>query len=89
MALGAVRADILRLFLRQGVTLAALGLGLGLIGAFAAAHFMSGLLFGVQAHDALTFCLAPLALLLAALLAIIFPARRAAETDPMVVLRYE
>ena len=59
MALGAVRADILRLFLRQGVTLTALGLGLGLIGAFAAAHFMSGLLFGVQAHDALTFYLAP------------------------------
>ncbi len=89
MALGAARADILRLFFRQGVTLTASGLGLGLIGAYAAAHFISGLLFGVQGHDALAFSLAPLALLLAALLAILFPAWRAAHTDPILVLRYE
>jgi ABC-type antimicrobial peptide transport system permease subunit len=89
MALGAARADILGLFLRQGTTLTFLGLGLGLIGAYAAAHFMSGLLFGVHGHDALAFSLAPLALLLAALLAILFPAWRAAHTDPMLALRYE
>lgn len=66
-----------------------MGLGLGLIGAYAAAHFMTGCFFGAQAHDALTFCLAPLALMLAALLAILFPAWRAAETDPVHVLRHE
>jgi putative ABC transport system permease protein len=89
MALGAVRADILRLFLRQGIALTALGLSLGLIGAYSVAHFMTGLLFGVQAHDVLTFCLAPLVLVLTALLATVFPAWRAAETDPMRALRYE
>jgi putative ABC transport system permease protein len=89
MALGAMRADILRLFLRQGVTLTVVGLGLGLIGAYTATHFMAGLLFGVQAHDAVTFCLAPLALLLATFIAVLFPAWRAAHSDPMLVLRYE
>jgi predicted permease len=89
MALGAMRPDILHLFLRQGIALTVLGLVFGLIGAFMATHFMAGLLFGVQAHDALTFFLAPLALLAAASIANLFPAWRAAKTDPMLVLRYE
>ncbi len=89
MALGAMRADIVRQFLRQGFALTILGLSVGLIVSYAAAHFMTGLLFGIQGHDVLTFCLAPLTLLLAALLATVLPAWRAADTDPMLVLRYE
>lgn len=87
MALGATRADILRHFLWEGLALIVLGLCLGLIGSYASAHVMTGLLFGVQTHDVLTFCLAPLTLLAAAFLATVFPAWRAADTDPMVVLR--
>ncbi len=89
MALGATRADVLRLFLSQGMGLTMLGLGLGLIASYVAARFMASLLFEVQAHDALTFLLSSFVLLLAALLAILIPAQRAASTDPMVVLRYE
>ena len=89
MALGAARMDILHLFIRQGLVLTGAGLGLGIIGAYIAARLMSGLLFGVQAHDALTFLLAPVVLLIGALFAVLIPARRASLTDPMIALRYE
>jgi putative ABC transport system permease protein len=89
LALGAQRRDILRLVLRQGITLAALGIALGLIGASAATRVLQSLLFGIGLTDPVTFVAIPLLLALVALLACWFPARRATKVDPMVALRYE
>ena len=89
MALGARPRDVIRLVVGQGVRLAALGLGLGLIGALALTWLMKSLLFGVSATDPLTF--ASIAILLAgvALVASYLPARRASGVDPMIALRCE
>jgi ABC-type antimicrobial peptide transport system permease subunit len=89
MALGAQRADVLGLFLKQGMGLVLLGLGLGLFGAFALSRVMTSLLFGVSAGDPMTFAGVSLLLSLIALLACYFPARRAARIDPLVALRHE
>lgn len=89
LALGAQRRDILRLVLRQGITLAALGIALGLIGASAATRVLQSLLFGIGMTDPVTFVAIPLLLALVALLACWFPARRATKVDPLVALRYE
>jgi putative ABC transport system permease protein len=89
MALGARRADILKLVVRQGMLLVVLGVTLGLLVSFAVTRFMTGLLFGVTANDPAT--LAGVSLLLAAIafIACLIPARRATKVDPMVALRYE
>lgn len=89
MALGAEPGDVLRLVLRQGLTLAALGLAFGLAASFALTRILSSELFGVSATDPLTFTAVALILLLVAFLACFIPARRAMRTDPMVALRYE
>lgn len=89
MALGATSNDILKLFLRQGIALTGLGLSIGLVGAYAAARAMAGLLFGVQVHDVFVFTAAPLVLFVTAIVAVLLPARRAAHCDPVVALRYE
>ena len=89
LALGAQRRDILRLVLRQGITLAALGIALGLIGASAATRVLQSLMFGIGLTDPVTFVAIPLLLALVALLACWFPARRATKVDPLVALRYE
>jgi putative ABC transport system permease protein len=89
MALGAERADILRLAMRRAVMLVVTGLVLGLIGAFVLTRCMSGLLFQITTTDPVTFFLVPVMLLATALLACYIPARRAAKIDPMEALRYE
>jgi ABC-type antimicrobial peptide transport system permease subunit len=89
MALGATPGGILKLVLRQGMSLALLGVFFGLIGAYALTRFMSSLLFGIAETDALTFLAIPSLLLLVSLLASYIPARRATRLDPMVSLRCE
>lgn len=88
MALGARRAQILGLVLRQGAALAAAGLGLGLLAAAWAMRLISRFLFGVSNFDPWIFSLAPLALLAVALLACSLPARQASTVEPAAALRH-
>lgn len=89
LALGAQRSDVLALVLRQGVTLIVSGLGIGLLGAWAATRLLRRLLFGISANDPLTFAMVALLLMLVALIAGYIPARRATKVDPLVALRSE
>jgi predicted permease len=89
MALGAGRADVLRLVLRHGMGMTLLGIGIGLAGAWGLTRFISGLLVGVSTTDWLTFSVVTFSLLFAALLACYVPARKAIKVDPLVALRYE
>jgi len=89
MAMGAQTGRVLGLVVGQGMRLAAAGLILGLIVAFAAMRVMSSLLFGVSAHDPITFVGVSLVLAVAAVLACYIPARRATKVDPIIALRYE
>jgi putative ABC transport system permease protein len=89
VALGASRADVLRLVVGQGLRLVALGLGLGLMAAMALTRLMEKLLFEVSATDPATFTCVAALLILVALLACWIPARRATKVDPITVLRTE
>jgi len=89
MALGAQQKDVLALVVRQGMLMAVIGVGIGLIGAFAATQVMASLLFGVGTHDPLTFAGISVLLGAVALIASFIPARRATRVDPMIALRYE
>jgi predicted permease len=89
MALGAARRDVLLLIVRQGMTLAAIGLGIGLLTALGVARLLSQILYGVSPADPLTFAGVSLLLALVAALACYIPARRATKVDPLVALRYE
>src|SRR5688572_13017509 len=89
MALGAKRSDVLRLVVRQGMTMTIIGVALGLIGAFSMSRVLAGLLHGVSATDPLTFAGVSIVLLAVALLACLIPARRATRVNPIVALRTE
>jgi predicted permease len=89
MALGAQRADVLRLVGATGLRLAIAGTIVGAIGALALTRTMSGLLFGVSSFDVATFAAMAAILIAVALLACYVPARRASRVDPLIALRYE
>ena len=89
MALGATRHRVVSLIIRDGLILAAIGLCLGLTGAYFVGRAMQSLLFGIQALDLTAFFSVAFVLLAAAILACFLPARRAASVSPMRVLRTE
>jgi predicted permease len=89
LALGAARADIMRLIVGHGVRLMAVGLGLGLLGSVAGARFLASRLPGVGVLDPVVFASAAVVLAMVALVACYLPARRATKADPMTALRAE
>jgi putative ABC transport system permease protein len=89
MALGATRGRVVGLVVREGVILATIGLGLGLVGSYFVGRAMQSMLFGVRPLDVVAFASVGLVLMAAALLASYLPARRAASIHPMRVLRTE
>ena len=88
MALGAKTGDVIRLVVRQGMTLTLEGMAVGLAGAIASARAMSSLLYDVSATDTATFAAISALLVVVALMACYLPARRAAKVDPMTALRH-
>ena len=89
MALGAQVADVRRLVLKNGMTLALIGVATGVAGAYGLTRLMTSLLFGISATDFATFAAISTTLVVVSLLACYIPARRATKVDPLVALRYE
>jgi putative ABC transport system permease protein len=89
MALGASPVDILKMVLKQGLVLALLGVGIGVLAALGLMRLLSTLLYQVSTNDVGTFVIVTGALFAVALLACYLPARRATKVDPLVALRYE
>jgi len=89
IALGATRGSILQLVLGRTALLAAAGIAAGLFGALFLSRFLTSMLYGISAHDPISFIGVPVCLVMIALLAAYLPARRAAKVDPIASLRYE
>jgi len=89
MALGAQRADILKMVIGNGALLAAIGIGIGLLGSFAAALSLRRFLFSTSTNDPLTLAAVCALLAVVALAATLIPAVRATRIDPQVALRHE
>ncbi len=89
MALGAQQGSILRLVLLNGLRLVAAGIFIGLLASYALTRFLASRISGVSAKDPSTFAAVIALILLVGLMACLLPARRAAQTDPLVALRYE
>lgn len=89
VALGAHRADVLRMILSQGMRLTLIGVGIGLVGAIVASRVLASQLFGITSTDPVTFAGVVLTLVAVDLAACYIPARRAAKVDPVDALRYE
>ena len=89
IALGAGKNSIFRLVVGQAMTLVAISLAAGILGAFAATRLLISLLFGIGASDPLTFAAIVLLVSAVAFLAAWLPARRATRVDPIVALRAE
>jgi predicted permease len=89
IALGAQSRDVLKMVLSHALVLTAIGLALGLLGAFALTRFLVTLLYEVRPTDLKTFAIVSLVLAAVAITACLIPARRATKVDPLVALRYE
>jgi putative ABC transport system permease protein len=89
MTLGAERRDVLRLVIGHGARMALLGVAIGITASLGLTRLMANQLFGVSAHDPLTFAGVAVLLIVVAIAACYFPARRAMRVDPMVALRHE
>jgi ABC-type antimicrobial peptide transport system permease subunit len=89
MALGAKSGEVLSLVLGQGMRLVAMGLAVGLIGAWVLSRVLASQLFGITARDPVTYGAVAVLLAAVALLATYLPARRAAHVDPLIALRSE
>jgi predicted permease len=89
MALGANRADVMKMITVQGMRLAVIGVAIGLLLSLGLARALSSLLIGVSGYDVTTFVVVPALLVLVALVACYLPARRATKINPLVALRYE
>ncbi|MGH9843529.1 MAG: ABC transporter permease [Blastocatellia bacterium] len=89
ISLGAQRRDVLKLILKQGLTLSLIGLAGGLAAALVVTRLIAHLLYGVSANDPATYTLIALLLTGVALVACYLPARRATKVDPMIALRYD
>ena len=89
VALGAQRNDVLRLIIGGGARMALVGVAIGVVAALGLTRLMSNQLFGVSAHDPLTFAGVAMLLILVAIAACYIPARRAMRVDPIVALRHD
>jgi putative ABC transport system permease protein len=89
MALGSSKAGVMRLILREGLTLLAIGRAIGVAAAMVCTRLLTSFLYGVSTIDSVTFALVPLLLLAATFAACLIPSFRAAAADPMNALRHE
>ncbi len=89
MALGAMRGDVLRIVLWRGLSMAAIGIAVGALVSLGIARMLAGFLFGITAHDPVTFTAVAVIFVIVAGAACLAPAWRATRVEPMVALRYE